>query len=757
MLEYDDFFGCGSMKRAQIATLIFLNVVFRLAVGRDFVPLLYRAQTVTVGQKTQTVFVPEIFTKCDGVEPKQCILMAFETLKAQTDIGNTNITVQTNDDRLIVIVSPDPKLDDQQLGEIYLTSISLGAKQVFVGTDSQIPLDFTRIRGLVLAPFVNMLEALPPNEIPFGFVVLKSGQVLPASDFYESLLKRGSSANNELMALLHSQHANDRLLALMAFYAMGAKDATNLVLPMLDDPSPAVRLAVLKFFENDKRQEVLRKIEARIEVENDPVVKVACVRVLHQAGITKYDILLELEGIEEKSEDEVLTIMAGKALSAAPLAVLRSFLVSLVAHKSEVVAKKAITKLFEHKFYEDALSVLSSQTVPIHRREQVATLLADAGKTEKEVMLFLVIHGSAENALTAIAYIQKDNPSWGKEVLLKAIERQEEEVQLASIEALGTYKDPTCIRALATASGTPKVMALAKTMCVHTLKAQEKKLVLQFAKDNNPWIRECAIRALEEHMERESDDETVTMLKEALRDNEKEVRQASASALAKTKRQDVLQTLVSLWDDKDPTLRYVAVLAAGSLTDPASEELIVAALKDPDTDIKKAGIVASKQRSLRSAVGALKTIVLTEGDEIAFLALDALKGFAKDIVKADTEFLINILYSKHKIIRLEALELCERTTDRRVMNAISALVSDREKDVRFKALSTLATTKSRDAIEAIVKGAFDRDKEVRLLAIQALVELGRPEAVDFLREVIKAEEDEELRNKAMEAIEKLSR
>jgi HEAT repeat protein len=744
------------MKRAQISTLVFLMCISQAVSGRDFLPLIYRAITVTVGQSSETVFMPEVFPKCDGVEPSQCILMAFEALKQQKDYGDTRISVQSQENRLTVTISPDPRLDDILLGEIYLTSLSLGATQVFVGKDAKKPIDFSAIKGVVFTPFVSLQEALPPHHIPFGFVAIRGQKIVPASDFYEGLAKRGSTVHDELVAMLHSQDAQERLLALVALSLMGMKDTTDIVLPMLEDPSPAVRLAVVKFLENDRRKEVVARVESRIENENDPMVKVACVRLVHQAGITKYDILLESEGIADKPEDEVLRILDGKVLSAPP-SILRSFLAKTVSHKSDKVAKKAIAMLLEHRFYEDAVALLSSQTVPVQRREEIATLLLDAGRVEKDVLGFLMTYGSPENVVKAVENIEKNKFAWGSEVLLKGLERQEEGVQTKSIEGLAVLKDATTVRALAGTSGTPKVKVMAKSACVSILGAQDRKIVLDFTRDKNSWIRECAVRAIGEQVEKGVDDEILAILKGALNDDAKEVRQASASALAKTKRQDVLQALASLWKEKDLSLRYAAVMAAGSLSDKASEEAILSALGDAETDIRKAGIMAAKQRALGSAIESLKTMVLSEDEEIAILALDALKAFAKDRLKAEPEFVVKALYSKHKTVRVGMLDLCEGASDRRVMNAMSALVSDREKEVRLKALHTLATTQSREAIEGIERGAFDRDKEVRIFAIQALVELRRPEAIDFLREVIKAEEDEDLKKKAVEAIEKLTR
>jgi HEAT repeat protein len=745
------------MKRLYIATAMFSVWVSQVSLAKDFLPLLYRARAVTVGKSTETVFVPEVFSRCDALDTKACILTAFEELKKQGDYGNTTISVETLDNRFTVLVSPDPQLDERSLAEIYLTCLSLGANQVLVGKDARKPLALSTITGVILAPFVNMQDALPPHYIPFGLVALKGGKVVFASDFYEGLTKKDSPVYEELLAMLRSQDAHDRLSALVAFSAMGMKDLSNIVLPMLEDPSPAVRLAVLKVLENDKRKEVLARVESRIENENDPMVKLACVRLLHSAGITKYDILLEAEGILEKPEGEVLKILEGKVLSAPP-AIARSILASLVAHKSEKVAKKAVAMLLELKFYDDAVALLSSDPVPVQRREQIATLLLEAGKAVKAVFDFLVTNGNAENAMKAVTFVQKNKPEWGNEVLIKGVQRQEESVQLASIEGLVLYKDVSALQAIAeAASKSPKVNAVAKSSCIAIVGAQERKVVFALVKDKNPWVRECAIRTIENQIEKQVDEETLAILKDALKDEAKEVRLASASALAKTKRQDVLQTLASLWKESDPSLRFAAVVAAGSLSDKASEEAIISALSDTDTDVRKAGIMASKQRALKTAIEPLKNMVLSEGEEIAALALDALKAFAMDAMKSDPDFLVKALYSKHKTTRIGALDVCEGTTDRRVMNAVSALVSDREKEVRLKALHTLATTKSREAIEGIEKGAFDRDKEVRIYAIQALVELGRPEAIDFLREVIKAEEDEDLKKKAMEAIEKLTR
>jgi len=112
------------------------------------------------------------------------------------------------------------------------------------------------------------------------------------------------------------------------------------------------------------------------------------------------------------------------------------------------------------------------------------------------------------------------------------------------------------------------------------------------------------------------------------------------------------------------------------------------------------------------------------------------------------DFLTEMLYDQDPEVKLAAIGAVRQVHERRAIVAIAALVIDPDRTVKTTALDALATSGERDALEGIEKAVFDNDRTIRIAALEALQRLGKKEALDFLGELMRLEQDAEVRAKA---------
>jgi HEAT repeat protein len=246
----------------------------------------------------------------------------------------------------------------------------------------------------------------------------------------------------------------------------------------------------------------------------------------------------------------------------------------------------------------------------------------------------------------------------------------------------------------------------------------------------------------------------VAVLQGRLQDKDPGVRRAAVYALARVPDEKVASSMMALAGDPDPEIREAAVVAANRSQDPKASDLLVKALSDESDRVKIAALDGVAARRIKSARDTLQMMNRYQDVNVRQRAVKAYLALL-DPGEAVTEFdnLSGLLYDTDAGIKLAVLDVVKQVHERRAIVAISGLVIDRDQNVKLAALAALAATGEKDALEGIEKAVFDNDKVVRLAALDRMAELGRKEALDFLNELLRLEQDAEVKAKA-EAVQK---
>ena len=110
------------------------------------------------------------------------------------------------------------------------------------------------------------------------------------------------------------------------------------------------------------------------------------------------------------------------------------------------------------------------------------------------------------------------------------------------------------------------------------------------------------------------------------------------------------------------------------------------------------------------------------------------------------------LKSPDVAVRVRAIEFLGSQRDRSVIPKLIDAVQDTVVEVRAKAVWALGMVQSKEAVELVCTLLFDPTVRVRQSASNALLQIEEPGALPFLKEAMKRETDEWVRQDMAEAI-----
>jgi len=135
---------------------------------------------------------------------------------------------------------------------------------------------------------------------------------------------------------------------------------------------------------------------------------------------------------------------------------------------------------------------------------------------------------------------------------------------------------------------------------------------------------------------------------------------------------------------------------------------------------------------------------------LAYVARQKLwEGNAPEIVSA--------LESNDNELRVEVLRIVAARNLRDLIPTVLRLLSDEDENVRDAALGTLVALRARDAVKVLAASRHMRDAREMRKILDAIATLGGREAQEYLSFVAETHDDEEIRDMAKEALERLSR
>ncbi|HEX6998894.1 MAG TPA: HEAT repeat domain-containing protein [Gammaproteobacteria bacterium] len=196
--------------------------------------------------------------------------------------------------------------------------------------------------------------------------------------------------------------------------------------------------------------------------------------------------------------------------------------------------------------------------------------------------------------------------------------------------------------------------------------------------------------------------EVSTTLQEQLKDNNKLVRQAALSGLARSKTKADVAVIARLLLDSDIEVMNKAVDVIIALNDPETVKHLVPALKDEN------------EFSRRAAVEILNAIGTTE----------------------HVKYLLEAVADEDWWVRSRASDALARIGGPRVVDAVLELINDQDENIRRAAIEILNTCRDKRAVDKLIEATRDKDWWVSERAADALAEIGDPKALPAIIEML---------------------
>lgn len=312
----------------------------------------------------------------------------------------------------------------------------------------------------------------------------------------------------------------------------------------------------------------------------------------------------------------------------------------------------------------------------------------------------------------------------------------------------------------------------------------EKEGLRQALRCDDIKTRIYAVKALEGP----GDERSISLLVDALRDEQYDVREAAYLTLRKLGHR-ALPGLVSALRDENFYVRMYATLAitdeiignpgrkydeavVDALTHALLDKSIyvrrsaydalkvleynkilrslISSLKDPDPGIRMEAVIALGKIGDKRAVKALIR-ALSESDAGIRRCVVSSLGRMKD--KKATGYLLDMLYDLDGSVRKEAVRALGAIQDEKAVPGLLQAIKDREPSVRDEALYALGSYRSFKYVTPFVS-ALDDAVDVRRAAIQALGKVRGCKSVDTLICVL-GDEDAEIRELACASLARL--
>jgi HEAT repeat protein len=359
---------------------------------------------------------------------------------------------------------------------------------------------------------------------------------------------------------------------------------------------------------------------------------------------------------------------------------------------------------------------------------------------------YLLTNGSNLDKTMALKLVAKFKHRDLGPALLKMLADHPGELTNTILDTMVALADPSLIAPL---SGFVKG-SMAKRVSaaeVRLIGIQDTDFVLKLTSNKSSIVRVLAVRVLGERLKGRAaiPPNIAAALGRALKDESEDVRIAAAAALANSSDKKQLKLLVGLASDQEPRLRAVACTAASKLGGPSAKKVLLAGLTDPDDVVRIAALKGVGVLKIRESMPTLISLGNYQNPQVRRLVYQAFVQMLQpgEALKYQ-QFLTGGLTDRDKAVKLACLAALKGLKDRKVIAAVSDMKIDPDVEVRKLTVDVLAAAGTPDAAEALESMAtIDSDSGVRVAALNALGKLNQPDIVDFLRELVKSEQDQD--------------
>jgi HEAT repeat protein/beta-lactamase regulating signal transducer with metallopeptidase domain len=231
-----------------------------------------------------------------------------------------------------------------------------------------------------------------------------------------------------------------------------------------------------------------------------------------------------------------------------------------------------------------------------------------------------------------------------------------------------------------------------------------------------------------------ADPRAIAALTGALKDSDKDVREAALNALVQMRHPGIYEPLVQALSDASPDMRERAAFGLGQLRDRRAVGPLTGAVTDADAEVRQQAVFALGQLRDRSAAPALTAALKDQVADVRQQAVFAL-GQMRD--PASFDGLVVALRDTNADVRQQAAFALGQLRDRRAVEPLISSLKDADADVRQQAAFGLGQLRDRAAVEALVIAMKDSAADVRQQAAFALGQMRDPRAIDALTGALK--------------------
>jgi HEAT repeat protein len=189
----------------------------------------------------------------------------------------------------------------------------------------------------------------------------------------------------------------------------------------------------------------------------------------------------------------------------------------------------------------------------------------------------------------------------------------------------------------------------------------------------------------------------VELLSAALKDKERDVKIAAADALGSIRDARAVEPLIAALEDKDIVVRQRAIFALGSIKDARAAEPLIAALNDKDS-------LNDKGREFKLAACAAADALGVIGDPRA------------------VEPLIAALKNENAGVRMDAAKALGKIGDKRAVEPLIDALKDNSRNVREHSAEALGEIRDTRAVEPLVH-LFIVDEDIRSSSAVSLMRI----------------------------------
>ncbi len=219
-----------------------------------------------------------------------------------------------------------------------------------------------------------------------------------------------------------------------------------------------------------------------------------------------------------------------------------------------------------------------------------------------------------------------------------------------------------------------------------------------------------------------ADPKLVAALTAALKDTDKEVREAAMHALVQMRDPSIFEPLVQALKDAAPDVREQAAFGLGQMRDKRAVEPLIAALKDTNADVREQAAFALGQLRDRAAVDALGAAIRDTDPDVREQVVFAL-GQLRD--PRSVEALISSLKDANGSVREQSAFALGQLRAAGAVEALIVALKDTDPDVREQAAFALGQIRDPRAIDGLTMALKDSNASVRQQAAFALGQLAR--------------------------------